>query len=32
VTVPKKLSKKQKQLLEEYARATQEAPREEAFS
>jgi len=31
LTVPKKLSKKQKQLLEEYARATQEAPREEVF-
>jgi molecular chaperone DnaJ len=32
LTVPKKLSKKQKELLEEYARATREAPREEVFS
>jgi molecular chaperone DnaJ len=32
VTVPKKLTKKQKELLEEYAKATQEAPREEIFS
>src|SRR5215208_591886 len=31
VTVPKKLTKKQKQLLEEYARATREEPREEVF-
>jgi molecular chaperone DnaJ len=32
VTVPKKLTKKQKELLEEYARATGEAPREKVFS
>jgi molecular chaperone DnaJ len=32
VTVPKKLSKKQKELLQEYAKASGEAPREEIFS
>jgi molecular chaperone DnaJ len=32
VTVPKKLTKKQRELLEEYAKATGEAPREEVFS
>jgi molecular chaperone DnaJ len=32
VTVPKKLTKKQKELLEEYAKASGEAPREEIFS
>jgi molecular chaperone DnaJ len=31
VTVPKKLTKKQRELLEEYARATHEAPREEVY-
>jgi molecular chaperone DnaJ len=32
VTVPKKLSKKQRELLQEYAKASGEAPREEAFA
>ena len=32
VTVPKKLTKKQRELLEEYAKASGEAPREEVFS
>jgi molecular chaperone DnaJ len=32
VTVPKKLTKKQKELLEDYAKASGEAPREEIFS
>jgi len=32
VTVPKKLTKKQRGLLEEFARATQEEPRDEVFS
>jgi molecular chaperone DnaJ len=32
VTVPKKLTKKQRELLEEYAKSTGEAPREEVFS
>ena len=32
VTVPKKLTKKQRELLEEYAKASGEAPREEIFS
>jgi molecular chaperone DnaJ len=31
VTVPKKLTKKQRELLEQYARATHEAPREEVY-
>jgi hypothetical protein len=30
--VPKKLTKKQKELLQEYAKASGEAPREEIFS
>jgi molecular chaperone DnaJ len=32
VTVPKKLSKKQRELLEEFARASHESPREEVFA
>jgi molecular chaperone DnaJ len=32
VTVPKKLTKKQRELLEEYAKASPEAPREQVFS